>query len=73
MRQLLKEYLKQYQRDPRGMAKDVAEAAMTEFVTHDWNWNGLRDTSNEVKERVAKELPSLIKINNEIVYKLIIY
>jgi len=66
MRQLLKEYLKQYQRDPRGMAKDVAEAAMTEFVTHDRNWNGLRDTSNEVKERVAKELPPLIKINNEI-------
>ena len=48
------------------ISKDVAEAAMTEFVTHDWNWNGLRDTSNEVKERVAKELPPLIKINNEI-------
>jgi hypothetical protein len=66
MKQLLKEYLKQYQRDPRRMATDVAEAAMTEFVTHDWNWNGLRDTSNEIKERVAKELPPLIKINNEV-------
>ena len=66
MKQLLKTYLKNYQHNPNNMAKDVAEAAMTEFVTHDWNWNGLRDTSNEIKERVAKELPSLIKINNEI-------
>ena len=66
MKQLLKEYLKHYQRDPRGIAKDVAKAAMTEFVTHDWNWNGLRDTSNEVKERVVKELPRLIKFNNEV-------
>ena len=66
MKQLLKEYLKHYQRDPRGMAKNVAEAAMTEFVTHDWDWNGLRDTSQEVKERAAKELPALIKVSNEI-------
>lgn len=66
MKQLVKEYCRVFQRDPRGIARDVAEAAMTEFVTQDWDWNGLRDTSNEIKERVVEELPRILKVENEI-------
>ena len=60
MKQLLKTYLKNYQHNPNNMAKDVAEAAFRELREGDLDWDGLRDTTNEIKNRVAKELPTLV-------------
>jgi len=51
----VKIWVKRFQNNPRDMARDVAEAAFRELRDGDMDWDGLRDTSKEVKELVIAD------------------
>jgi hypothetical protein len=52
---LVKIWVKRFQHNPRDMARNVAEAAFRELRDGDMDWDGLRDTSKEVKELVIAD------------------
>ena len=65
---LVKIWVKRFQYNPRDIARDVAEAAFRELRDGDMDWDGLRDTSKEVKELVIADKgwqtkPALSKYN----------
>ena len=51
----VKIWVKRYQNNPRDMALNVAEAAFRELRDGDLDWDGLRDTSKEIKELVIAD------------------